>query len=270
MARADDGLADRTRPTRATAMTTGALIFAINNGSTDYEAMARWSADNIQRHLNIPTFIVTQNHAVQTNSRHFTDLGHVAWHNHSRVDAYDITPWDRTLVLDADYVVASDSLGVLLETDQDFLAHRDAYDITGCNDFRGLNHFGEHAMPQWWATVMMFRRSDHARLVFDTMRMVSHNWKHYRDLYKIRQATYRNDHALSIALLVCDGHWLDHAAIPWSLATLTPEHTVSRSGPDQYRVDFINSENQRRWVTISQDFHAMGKTQLEAIIANHS
>ena len=102
------------------------------------------------------------------------------------------------------------------------------------------------------------------------MRMVSHNWKHYRDLYKIRQATYRNDHALSIALLVCDGHWLDHAAIPWSLATLTPEHTVSRSAPDQYRVDFINSENQRRWVTISQDFHAMGKTQLEAIIANHS
>lgn len=251
-------------------MTTGALIFAVNNGATDYEAMAHWSAENIKRHLGIPTHIVTDASPANVNSRHFTDLGHVAWHNASRVDAYDISPWDRTLVLDADYVVAGDSLGVLLDADQDFLAHRDAYDVTGCNDFNGLNHFGEHAMPQWWATVMMFRRSDHARFIFDSMRMVRNHWNHYRDLYKIRQATYRNDHALSIALLVCDGHWLDHAAIPWGLATLMPEHDLKCTGKDSYRVDFVNAENQRRWINVSQDFHAMGKTQLEAVIANNT
>jgi len=250
-------------------MTTGALIFAINNGATDYEAMARWNADNIRRHLGIPTHIITENQSVGTNSRHFTDLGHVAWHNLSRVDAYDLTPWDRTLLLDADYVVATDTLGVLLETDQDLLAHCDAYDITGCNDFRGLNVFGEHEMPMWWATVMMFQKSDHARFVFESMKMVRNHWPHYRDLYKIRQATYRNDHALSIALLVCDGHTLDHAAIPWSLATLTPEHKLTAVAPDQYRVDFINGKNQYRWINVAQDFHAMGKTQLEAVVANH-
>ena len=250
-------------------MTTGALIFAINNGATDYAAMARWNADNIQRHLGIPTHIITNDQSPGTNSRHFTDLGHVAWHNLSRVDAYDLSPWDRTLLLDADYVVATDALGVLLEADQDMLAHSSAYDITGCNDFHGLNSFGEHDMPMWWATVMMFRRSDHARLVFETMKMVRDHWTHYRDLYKIRSATYRNDHALSIALLVCDGHWLDHAAIPWSLATLTPEHTLTAETQDQYRVDFTNPKNQRRWISVAQDFHAMGKTQLEAVIADH-
>lgn len=251
-------------------MTTGALIFAVNNGATDYLTMAQWNAENIRRHLGIPTHIVTDDTApCNINSRHFADLGHVIWHNHSRVDAYYLSPWDRTLLLDADYVVASDSLGVLLEADQDFLAHRDAYDITGCNDFQGLNYFGEHAMPQWWATVIIFRRSDRARFIFDTMRMVRDHWTHYRDLYKIRQATYRNDHAMSIALLVCDGHWLDHAAIPWSLATLTPEHTLSLQDQDQYRVDFVNQANQRRWISVSQDFHAMGKTQLEAIVASH-
>jgi hypothetical protein len=250
-------------------MTTGALILAINNGATDYAAMARWNADNIQRHLGIPTHIITNDQSPGTNSRHFTDLGHVAWHNLSRANAYDLSPWDRTLLLDADYVVATDALGVLLEADQDFLAHDHAYDITGCNDFRGLNSFGEHEMPMWWATVMMFRRSDHVRLAFDTMKMVRDHWTHYRNLYKIRQATYRNDHALSIALLVCDGHWLDHAAIPWGLATLTPEHTLTAYTQDRYRVDFVNTENQRRWLSISQDFHAMGKTQLEAVIADH-
>ena len=251
-------------------MTTGALIFAVNNGATDYVSMARWNADNIQRHLGIPTHIVTNDQASGTNSRYFADLGHVAWHNLSRPDAYDLSPWDRTLLIDADYVVATDALGVLLEADQDLLAHDHAYDITGCNDFRGLNAFGEHEMPMWWATVMMFRRSEHARFVFDTMKMVRNHWSHYRDIYKIRQATYRNDHALSIALLVCDGHWLDHAAIPWSLATLTPEHKLQCIDQDQYRVDFLDTTNRARWITIAQDFHAMGKTQLEDIVANHA
>jgi hypothetical protein len=250
-------------------MTTGALIFAINNSATDYKSMARWSAKNIQRHLGIPTHIVTDDTITDSaNSRHFTDLGHVTWHNASRADAYDLTPWDRTLVLDADYVVATDQLAPLLESDQDFLAHCSAYDVTGCNDFVGLNSFGEHRMPMWWATVMMFRRSDHARLIFGAMRMVRDNWNHYRRLYKIRQATYRNDHALSIALLICDGHDLNHAAIPWSLATVMPEVKLDRTAPDCYRVDFVNSENQPRWITVTQDFHAMGKTQLEAIVAS--
>jgi hypothetical protein len=249
-------------------MTTGALIFAINNGATDYEAMARWSADNIRRHLGIDTHIVTDAMSSVSNSRHFSDLGHVTWHNLSRADAYDITPWDRTLLLDADYVVSSDQLSLLLAADQDLLAHRWAFDVTGGNDFLGLNFFGEHKMPMWWATVMMFRKSRHAECVFRAMRMIRDNWHHYRHLYKIRQATYRNDYALSIALLICDGHKIDHASIPWNLATLMPEVLLRREGKDTYRADFVNSQNQQKWITISQDFHAMGKTQLEAMVAD--
>jgi hypothetical protein len=250
-------------------MTTGALIFAQNNGATDYEALARWNAKNIERHLGIPTHIVTGASATH-NRRHFTDLGHVAWHNHTRPDAYDLSPWDRTLVLDADYVVASDQLRLLLAADQDFLAHRWACDVTGCNDFQGLNWFGEHRMPMWWATVMVFRRSRHAEAVFQCMRMIRDNWGHYRNIYKIRQSTYRNDHALSIALLICDGHGLDHSAIPWSLATVTPEHRVTQTAADHYRIDFVTPENHLRWIQIQQDFHAMGKTQLEALVANNT
>ena len=251
-------------------MTTGALIFALNNGATDYAAMAAWSAKNIERHLGIPTHIVCDGDQHTHNSRHFQDLGHVVWHNQTRPDAYNLTPWDRTLLLDADYVVASDQLRSLLDADQDFLAHRSAHDVTGCNDFHGLNHFGEHGMPMWWATVIMFRRSDHARLIFGAMRMVRDNWTHYREIYKIPKKTFRNDYALSIALLICDGHQLEHSAIPWSLATLTPEHRISQLCTDRYRVDFVNTENQCRWLELGQDIHVMGKTQLEAIIANNT
>ena len=250
-------------------MTTGALIFARNNEQIDYEAMARWSAKNIERHLGIPTHIVTDD-ALSNNARHFTDVGAVTWHNLNRMDAYRLSPWDCTLVLDADYVVASNQLQSILEVDQDFLAHRWAYDVTGCNIFEGLNYFGNNRMPMWWATVMIFRKSKQAELIFDSMQMIRDNWTHYRNLYKNTNTTYRNDHALSIALLIINGHTLDHHSIPWRLATLIPEHQLSRLSQDRYRVDFVNTLGQARWIQFNQDFHAMGKGQLGAIIASDS
>jgi hypothetical protein len=251
-------------------MTTGALIFARNNEQIDYEAMARWSARNIERHLGIPTHIVTDDSTPSTNTRHFTDVGSVTWHNLNRMDAYRLSLWNRTLVLDADYVVASDQLRSLLNVDQDFLAHRWAYDVTGCNTFDGLNYFGNNCMPMWWATVMMFRKSKQAELIFDSMQMIRDNWTHYRNLYKNTNATYRNDHALSIALGIVNGHTVDHPGIPWELASLTPEHKLTQLDQDRYRVDFVNTENKARWIELRQDFHAMGKQQLGEIVANNS
>jgi hypothetical protein len=250
-------------------MTTGALIFARNNEQIDYVAMAHWSAKNIERHLGIPTHIVTDD-ADSTNTRHFTDVGNVTWYNHNRMDAYRLTPWDRTLVLDADYIVASDQLKSLLDADQDFLAHRRAYDVTGCNTFEGLNTFGDNCMPMWWATVMMFRKSQHAELIFDSMQMIRDNWNHYRALYKNSVPAYRNDHALTIALGIVNGHTIDHASIPWQLASLTPEHKLTQLDKDSYRVDYIDTENSAKWITLTQDFHAMGKQQLGAIVASNS
>ena len=265
-------------------MTTGALIFAYNNEEVDYLAMAAWSAENIKRHLNIPVAVVTNAPADQytcfaavihadtqaDNYRYFHDYKKdVTWYNGNRMDAYNLSPWDQTLVLDADYVVASNSLQSVLDSKQDFLAHRLAYDATGLFDFGAHNYFGDYLMPMWWATVMMFRKSDRAQMIFDTMSMIKQNWDHYRRLYANRRETYRNDHALSIALHVVDGNTLDHPGIPWNLASLMPGYDLSQIDTDHYRVDFITQQNQRRWITLKgQDFHAMGKRQLGEIIAS--
>jgi len=254
-------------------MTIGALIFAYNNEQIDYVSMAQWSARNIERHLGIPTHIVTDQESATTgtNRRWFDDYGQTfAWHNESRVNAYELSPWDRTLVLDADYVVASNQLRVLLDSEQDFLAHRWAYDITGIDDFSNLNYFGNNRMPMWWATVMMFRRSNHARLIFESMTMIRNNWEHYKKLYKNKSPSYRNDHALTIALGIVNGHTLNYAGIPWALASLTPEHQLTQLDTDEYRVDFLTREQRPRWISLkNQDFHAMGKRHLGDIVANN-
>lgn len=251
-------------------MTTGALIFAYNNESIDYVRMAEWSAANIKRHLGIPTTIVTGS-ANGNNRRHFSDVGTVTWHNLNRMDAYELSPYDQTLLLDADYVVASDCLKTVLESQEEFMCHRWAYDVTGINNFQGLNHFGRYHMPMWWATVVMFRRGDHAKLIFQHMQMIRDHWRHFRDLFGNTVPTYRNDHSLSIALNTVNGHQQTRVEIPWKLASLTPEHNVKQLDTDAYRVEYVDAENRRRWIELNrQDFHAMGKQQLGDIVANNT
>lgn len=266
-------------------MSKGVLIFAFNNDHIDYLAMANWSAENIRRHLDLPVCVVTDITDIPSNykfdyvvqavaqgiaKRHFSDINiTVPWYNANRVDAYECSPWETTLVLDADYVVASDQLKILFKADQDFLCHRWSYDVTDQQAFDDLNYFGRYKMPMWWATVMLFRRSIAAELIFDSMRMIKDNWTHYRNLYSNNRSTYRNDHALTIALGIVNGHILNHADIPWRLSTVVPDHKLSIIKQDCYRIDFLTQQKQPRHIDIlNQDFHAMGKSYLGEIIAH--
>ena len=260
-------------------MTTGALIFAYNNQAFDYVGMAAWSAANIRRHLGIPVAVVTDkptdlafdrvivHDEPAVDSRWFTDIDQrVSWNNRARCHAWDLTPWDRTLLLDADYVVASDRLGLLLDGDR-LLCHDRAIDVTGQNDFHTLNHFGRYHMFLWWATVVVFSHDDHARHVFDCMKMIRDNWSHYKNIYQDRSKTYRNDHALSIAINIVNGHQTAIDSIPWDLATVLPEYQVRAMDQDTYRIDFSRTDGRKAWMAVrDQDLHVMGKQSLQDMI----
>ena len=267
-------------------MTTGALIFAFNNEHTDYVGMAAWSADRIRRHLDIPVAVITDctdparlnkfdrvisSDPVSGGTRYFDDYKEtITWYNAGRIDAYQLTPWDQTLVLDADYVVCGDELKHLLDLPQDFMCHRLAWDITAQDYFEGLNYFGQHKMPMWWATVMMFRKSNMAQYIFDCMSMIKQNWKHYRDLYHMQGPNYRNDYALSIALGIVSGHTLKVDNIPWSLASVLPEHELTQVGTDHFEIRFQDQGKLKKMDWKDMDFHAMGKKHLGDIIASAS
>jgi hypothetical protein len=266
-------------------MTTGALIFAFNNEQTDYVKLAAWSAQNIRRHLDIPVAVVTNdpNHpdvehfdqviladAKSGGTRYFEDYAAtVTWHNAGRTDAYALSPWDQTLMLDADYVVAGDQLSRVLDMPQDFVCHRWAQDVS-CNQgfYQGNNWFGCPSIPMYWATVMMFRRSPAAAYVFDCMNMIKNNWAHYRDLYGIDRVTYRNDYALSIALGIVSGHTATVNTIPWPLISVLPDQQFQCVEQDHYQVSYRDSEGRPRHYGLNGiDVHVMGKQSLEAVIA---
>lgn len=264
-------------------MTTGALIFAFNNEKIDYIRLAAWNANNIRRHLKIPVAIVTDNTehrlvrsefdyiidaaAERGGTRYFEDYSAtVTWNNASRTDSYKLSPWEQTLVLDADYVVASDYLHKFFDSQENFLAYKNSVNVNG-NKISALNHFGRFSMPMWWATVMLFRRSQEAELIFNAMLMIKNNWKHYRELYQIDQTNYRNDFALSIALMLINGHTTNVKSIPGNMISVMPEHTLSCSAVDRYSVKYFDSLKKEKIVQLDNvDFHAMGKRDLGDII----
>jgi hypothetical protein len=129
--------------------------------------------------------------------------------------------------------------------------------------------FGRNRMPMSWATVMMFRRSTQAEMIFDCMTMIKQNWNHYCNLYGVIRRTYRNDYALSIAQNIVSGHTQASPTIPWRLASVSHEHTLTQLDQDQYRVEYTQ-DKKPRYITLNHDFHAMGKRHLGDIVANNS
>jgi hypothetical protein len=268
-------------------MTTGALIFAFNNEKTDYVKMATWSAERIRRFLKIPVTLVTDAEdpglsnrfemvrrvAAQTGgSRYFEDYADtVSWHNAGRTNAYSLSPYEQTLVLDSDYVVCSDLLQQVLNAPQDFLAHRTAFNIARPEE-PFLDTFGRNKFPMWWATVMMFRKGPTAQYIFESMEMIKNNYQHYRNLYGITERNYRNDYALSIALGIVSGHTLKVDSITWPLMSVTPDTELSRDSygsAEAWIMKYAGRDGKPKSVGITgQDFHAMGKKYLEAVIAN--
>ena len=264
-------------------MKRGCLIFAFN-GAFDYVTLANHSARNIKRHLDLPTSVITNkditfqhnfDQVIITNkptssNRYFIDIKKTEkWINGDRCNAYELSPYDDTILLDADYVVSSDILTKLFSCNSEILYHKHSIDVVGNEVFeRTLNKFGVFSMPMYWATVMFFKRSEYVSTFFDVMKMVQRNYVHYSQLYNFSPAPFRNDYALSITDLLMSGHFInDNNKISWNLVDSMPGDEIMQLGDDKYEIKF--NENKECILVNHQDLHVMGKMNLKDIYEYH-
>lgn len=262
----------------------GVVFFAFNNDSTDYVKLAAWSARRVSRHLGVPCSLMTDRatdlapafdqviicQSACDQQRWFGDSEQKsAWYNHDRYQVYELSPYDETLLLDADYVVCSDVLNRLWQHPAAIVCAGRAFDVTGLSNFDEHNWFGRFRMPSAWATVIKFRRDPASRAVFDVVQRVQNNWQHYRNLYGIQSRPFRNDFALAMAMNLVYGQTAEWPVMPWSMATVVPEHRLDQTGTDAFEVRFVRSRGGTAKVSlVGMDFHAMGKKHLENIIDN--
>jgi hypothetical protein len=212
-------------------MSKGVLLIARNNSEVDYVKQAVFSAKRIKKYLNLPVSIVTDN--VQYLNERYTDSISVfdkvielekessytykkyydgSWtrknlefKNTSRSSVFDLTPYNETLLLDTDFIIANNLLSNCFTQAHDFLIYQDAFDLAGWRDVSEFNSISEVGPNFYWATAVFFRKTETNKVFFNLIKHIQENWLHYRNLYQIRTSVFRNDHAFSIAIHMMNG-----------------------------------------------------------------
>jgi len=217
----------------------GILMFAHNNDEIDYFRLAVVNALLIQKHLGIKDItVVTDKHSLEyakenlgediinkainnivlnekdrnfkrANIRVYKDTSHTAknlsFYNVNRCDAYDISPYDETILIDADYLILSDTLNQCWGHNEELMMNWKWQDVMFERKFDSLDRLNDMGITMYWATVVYFRKTPYVESFFNTVKHVKDNSQFYRDLYKWAGRLYRNDYSFSVAAHTMSG-----------------------------------------------------------------
>ena len=206
--------------------TVGAVIFAQNNSSIDYVKLAIFAANRVKTFLNIPVSIITDStdwmlKTYPKESKIFDQIFHIEnvstynqkrfndgtlsskfleWKNLARNSVYDLTPYDRTLVIDSDYIINSTALANPLNSDHTFQIYKDCFSLSSWRGTAEFTRINQYSIPFYWATTFIFEKTLEVKYFFTVVEYVKNNWQYFRTLYSIEVPTFRNDFAFSIAI----------------------------------------------------------------------
>ena len=109
-------------------------------------------------------------------------------------------------------------------------------------------------------TVILFRKTERSRILFDMVGAIQRNYNYYRLLYNIREGNYRNDYAFAIANIIASGYSINESqGIPWKMFTITSKiESMELNGA------FINVKCEKAVVLPKQNIHIMDKEFLQS------
>ena len=206
-------------------------MFCFDTADTRYHSILERCVTLVKKNLKLPITVVTNFKTFKRmNPMGFInykfiepELGNKKngreWRNVDRHMAYELSPYDTTLVMDIDYFCFTDNLAQFFDTDYDFLVPDTAYDLTGRNTFDQRRW---SMIPMVWATVLVFKKNDRVRKIFDTVKYIKQYYSYFNDMYRIYARNLRNDYLFAMALQQING-FTGYDKLPLALPTLPPD-----------------------------------------------
>jgi hypothetical protein len=236
----------------------GVVLFAYNTDTVDYLSIANNAARLIKHTLDLPTTIITDSDLV--NDFKNTRVGYAnqtSWRNGGRYHAYELSPYDETILLDSDYLQLDRSLLTVLDTTQDYrLIHNNHSPRQPMSD-----NMGKLSLDYVWATAITFKRTEKTKLLFELVGRIQRNYGYYRKLYQIVARNFRNDYAFAIANYILNGYATDKSnGVPWTM--LTFDKLVSQI--DIMPNKLIVREHEQAHVIPRQNIHIIDKDYLQS------
>lgn len=248
-------------------MTRGAILFAFNSEKFNYYDMAAYTAKRIEHFLDLPVTLVTDEQSIPKKSSYAfdkiitiePDKSNVrewgVWINKGRYQAYDLSPYDETLLLDVDYMVNSDRLLKIFDHYDDFACHQDTYFMMEHTQYK--EHLSAKSFKTLWATAVGFKKTKRVENIFESIKMIQNNYEHYAYIHGFLDGSFRNDFALTLALRLVNGHTLlDRDIIPWNLTHISKGIQVIPNTNKKFNTEY----------TVIYDHWKRGKLRKEYII----
>jgi hypothetical protein len=135
-----------------------------------------------------------------------------------------------------------------------------------------LNPYGFKTL---WATVIRFDKTKRAEQIFNSLKMVQHNYDHYANLHGFVPSPYRNDYAITLATRIADGNILPvEDLIPWNLVHISSNIMVYKNSEDEVNTEYtLMYDNWQRGkirkeyiITKDMDFHVMNKVNFMELV----
>ena len=274
-------------------MKKGVIVYAHNNRTVDYALLAIISGGLAKKHLNVPVTLVTDDttyawmkqsnidslaenlfeHILKVEKPETTNLRNlydgpnctsIPFVNSNRNTVWDITPYDKTLLIDSDFLIQSNNLQKYWDIDQDVLLGESINDIYNSQRLGYLDNWvSETSIKLKWATTVMFTKNQQSKLFFDTVEYIKHRYKHFADIFRFDDRQYRNDISFSIAQHILNGFQYKSINLPPVLTTLDRDilYTV-QNNKLTFLIDKMLDSNYCAAYTHELDVHVMNKQSI--------
>jgi len=246
-------------------VTKGALLLATPHDEIDYIGFAKLAAKLIEKHLGIDTYIHVggkQEGNVRAFRWHDQSIQTVQWYNADRTLAYDISPFEQTLLIDVDYLTFNNSLLDYFDKDFEFLCYDRVFDVTNTNSFYNDMFMTKAQFPMRWATVIYFRKCSLAYEIFEQMKIIQTNWKYYADLFGFSAGKYRNDFSLSIAHQLQSGYTDTCNVFNHSLNSISTTDEIYKIEDGNLYIRYHNDDTYNAIRVKDVNIHCMNKLNL--------
>jgi hypothetical protein len=258
-------------------MTQGVLLFAFNNDIVDYYEMAVATAKRVNHFLNLPVTIVTDEKSLSKTITYTFDNTILApadttntrdkqlWLNKGRHRAYHLSPYDETLLLDTDYLINSDRLLTIFDLYDDFMCPNHTSFLLNPNHTQ--EQISTNSFNTLWATLILFKKTNRVKQMFDCLKMVEENYMHYVSLYNMVSTMYRNDYGLTIANRIVNGQLENKQDyMPDSLVHVNKEVKVYKNNDTPFNTEYTLIKERQYIIVKDIDFHMMDKKNFMELV----
>jgi len=275
-------------------MNKGIVIFAHNSRKVDYSLMSIIAGGLAKKHLDLPVSLITDKSTIEwmqqnkktinfdnvfeniicvekpesDNYRNLNDgnlLDNVPFTNGNRYSVFELTPYDRTLLIDSDFLIFSDRLKPYIESEADLMIGSAMEDLGG-NRIGTLDRYVSDTGPNlYWATNVIFTKNANTKIFFELVDYIREHYSYFCDLYRFFPKPYRNDISFSIAQHILDGHSTDlRFSLPPIPSTIDKDILIDVD--ENAKLTFlINQDFNNEFVAMSlknQDVHVMNKQSI--------